>query len=104
MIINTGGIGGFYFHVAEFHGFPRYMNEAGYRRYLKEEMKREISRTRVLLKNPQGAQRKLEELLAKKWTWFLVPQNCAAFAEDVLQAGGTNAGLFSNCPRAETFK
>lgn len=104
MIINTGGIGGFYFHVAEFHGYPRYMNEAGYRRYLKEEMKREISRTRVPLKNPQGAQRKLEELLAKKWTWFLVPQNCSAFAEDVLQAGGTNAGLFSNCPRAETFK
>jgi hypothetical protein len=44
------------------------MNETGYRRYLKEEGKREIRRTRVLLKNPEEAQLKLEELLAKKWT------------------------------------
>ncbi len=26
------------------------------------------------------------------------------FVEEVLQAGGTSAGLYSNCPTKETFK
>ena len=104
MLINTGGRGGFYFHIAEVRGFPRYMNEMGYQRYLTEERRHEIRRTRVILKNPEGAQRKLEQLLAQKWTWFALPNNCAAFTEDVLQAGGTDAGLYSNCPIAESFR
>ena len=104
MIINTGGKAGYYFHVAEVRGFPRYMREIGYQRYLKDEGKKEIRRTRVVIKYPDASQLKLEQLLAEKWTWFLLPHNCAAFAEEVLQAGGTNAGLYANCPTAESFK
>jgi hypothetical protein len=102
-IINAGGIGGHYFHVTGFHAYPRYMNDAGYRRYLREESKQEIRRHIVIIRDPDGAQRKLDELLAKKWSWFVLPHNCAAFVEDIIQAGGSKAGLWSNCPRAEAF-
>ena len=33
-LLNIGAVGGYYFHVAEVYGHPRYMVEAGYRRYL----------------------------------------------------------------------
>lgn len=46
---------------------------------------------------------KLEELLAAKWTWGVLPHNCASFVEEVVQAGGSDAGLYSNCPALETF-
>jgi hypothetical protein len=96
---------GYYFHVAEARGLPRYMRgDAGFQRYLKEEGKKEVSRTRVFLKDPEAAHRKLEQLLAENWTWFILPHNCASFAETVLQAGGTTAGLYSNCPAAEAFR
>ena len=104
MLLNTGGRGGWYFHVAEVRGYPKYMNEAGYQRYLKENGKREIRRDFVALKKPYASNLKLQELLAKKWTWFLLPNNCANFVEDILQAGGTSAGLYSNCPTKERFK
>jgi hypothetical protein len=104
MLVNAGGRGGYYFHVAEVRGYPRYMREAGYLRYLKDEGKKEIRRVHVKLKNPEGAQLKLEQLLAQKWTWFVLPHNCAAFAEEIFQAGGTDAGLYLNCPTAETFR
>jgi hypothetical protein len=90
MLLNTGGYGGWYFHVAEVRGLPKFMNEAGYQRYLKENGKREIRRVFVPLKNPDAANAKLEEPLAKKWTWFLLPNNCGNFVEEVLQAGGTS--------------
>ncbi|MCB2262984.1 MAG: hypothetical protein LGR52_08610 [Candidatus Thiosymbion ectosymbiont of Robbea hypermnestra] len=104
MLLNTGGKGGWYFHIAEVRGLPKFMNEAGYQRYLKENNKREIRRTYVKIKDPAASNRKLEELLSKPWTWFLMPNNCAGFVEEVLQAGGTSAGLYSNCPTAETFR
>lgn len=104
MLLNTGGKAGYYFHVAEVRGFPRYMNGQGFQRYLKEEKKAELRRTRVPLKDPAAAHRRLEELLAKRWTWFVLPNNCARFVEVVLQAGGSDAGLYMNCPTAETFK
>ncbi len=98
------GVGGWYFHVAEVRGRPKFMGEAGYQRYLTENGKKEISRTFVKIPDPGACNRKLEELLLKQWTWFLLPNNCVSFAEDVLQAGGTKAGLYSNCPTRETFK
>ena len=58
----------------------------------------------VSIQNPDASNRKLEELLAKQWTWFVLPNNCANFVEEVLQAGGTSAGLYSNCPTLETFR
>jgi hypothetical protein len=104
MLLNTGGGGGWYFHVAEARGRPKFMGEDGYKRYLAENGKKEISRTFVKISDPGACNRKLEELLLKQWTWFLLPNNCASFVEDVLQAGGTKAGLYSNCPTRETFR
>jgi len=104
MLLNTGGRGGWYFHVAERKGQPRFMREAGYHRYLKEHGKRELRRTHVLIPNPDGAHGKLEQLLAAQWSWFVLPNNCASFVEDVVRAGGSTAGLYSNCPSREQFK
>lgn len=53
--------------------------------------------------DPDAAHKKLEELLAKQWTWFVLPNNCASFVEDVVKAGGSNAGLYFNCPTRERF-
>ena len=101
MLLNTGG---WYFHVAEVRGRPKFMDEDGYKRYLAENGKKEISRTFVKIPNTNAANLKLEEILLNQWTWFLLPNNCASFVEDVLQAGGTKAGLYSNCPTRETFR
>ncbi len=104
MVLNVGGHDGWYFHIAERKGYPRYMGESGYQRYLTENGKVEISRTSVSLTHPQRAMAKLMELLSKKWSWWLLPNNCATFVEEVLQAGGTTAGLYSNCPAREVFR
>lgn len=52
----------------------------------------------------RGAHGKLEQLLAAQWSWFVLPNNCASFVEDVVRAGGSTAGLYSNCPSREQFK
>ena len=102
MLLNTGG--GWYFHVAERRGNPRFMREPGYRRYIAEHRKRELRRTFVPIPKPEASHRKLEELLAKQWSWFVLPNNCASFVEDVVHAGGSTAGLYSNCPSLEQFR
>jgi hypothetical protein len=56
LLLHTGpNRGGLYFHVAEFHGRPRYMNESGYGRYLREAGKTELRRRYLSLPNPRGA-------------------------------------------------
>lgn len=104
LILNTGGVGGMYFHVAGAHTFPRKMTEAGYRQYLKQSDKKELKRFSVTISNTSGAMLKLEELLAGKWTWGVLPHNCASFVEEIVQAGGSGAGLYSNCPALEDFE
>ncbi|MES2740348.1 MAG: hypothetical protein V4754_05285 [Pseudomonadota bacterium] len=101
-ILNTGG--GWYFHVAGPDNVPRFMREPGYLRYLKENGKREIRRSFLKIPNPIAAHRKLEELLAKRWLWLGLPHNCAAFLEEIVQAGGSKAGLYFNCPTIEEFR
>jgi hypothetical protein len=97
--------GGWYFHVARAYGLPRQMqNEELYQQYLKENGKREITRYEIRLPNPEGAARRLEELVGKAWVWAVLPNNCAAFVEDIVRAGGSSAGLYSNCPRLERFR
>ena len=54
--------------------------------------------------NPVASQWRLEELLVDPWTWLILPNNCAHFVEEVLQAGGSKAGLYSNCPSKEVFR
>lgn len=103
LLIHTGQRrGGFYFHVSEFHGYPRYMNESGYRRYLSEAGKTEIRRRSLSLPNPDNALVYLEGLMANKWTWLVVPNNCVAFVEKVIEAGGGTWSSFSNCPDIAT--
>lgn len=102
MLLNTAG--GWYFHVAEIRGRPRYMREEGYKRFLRENHKHELSRTSLHIPKPMAAHNKLEELLSKPWNWYVLPNNCASFIEDVIEAGGLDLGLISNCPSRETFK
>lgn len=100
-LLNTGG--GWYFHIAAIHDVPKFMRTEGYQRYLRENGKRELRREIIKIANPAGSHRKLEEILATQWTWCVLPHNCASFVEDILSAGGSSAGLYSNCPRLEHF-
>jgi hypothetical protein len=93
-----------YLHVAGVRTQPRQMDAAGYRRYLKETGKREIKRFRVPITKPDDAMRRLEILLSKKWLWGVLPHNCASFVEDIVEAGGSSAGLYLNCPTLERFQ
>lgn len=101
-LLHTGG--GWYFHVAGSNDVPKFMSEGGYKRYLTETGKKEIRRWIVPLPNPAGAHQKLEELLAKQWLWLLLPHNCVSFVEEIVLAGGSDAGMYLNCPRLEAFK
>jgi hypothetical protein len=103
MLLNVGGCGGWYFHIAEVQGLPRAMGALGFQRYLRENAKREVGRVAVPLKEPLRAMARLEQLLVQRWTWFVLPHNCVRFVEVVLQAGGAPAGWWSNCPLAEVF-
>lgn len=94
--------GGYYFHVAELHGRPRYMNQEGFRRYLRESGKTELRRLHVEIPRPQDAYRRLQALMSESWTWLVLPNNCVAFAEDVIAAGGGEWASASNCPAVAT--
>jgi hypothetical protein len=103
--------GGYYFHatgdptasgVKKALGYPMYMNDSGYRRYLKEAGKRELRRRKVDLPNPAGAELFVERLLSDKWLWAVLPHNCVSFVEEVINAGGGTWGSYSNCPALAT--
>lgn len=108
LLIYTAKGGGYYFHVIgdvsasgvinKIHAFPKYMNDAGYRRFLKENGKRELRRRQIKLPNPSGALLYIERLLSEKWWWAILPHNCVTFVEEVITAGGGNWGSSSNCP------
>jgi hypothetical protein len=72
-------------------------------RYLKETGKHEIRRWIIKLPTPRGAHQKLHDLMTEQWLWLVLPNNCASFVEEVLQAGGSKAGMYFNCPSAEPF-
>ncbi len=77
-----------YFHVAELRGSPKCMTAAGYPRYLKENGKSEIRRRILSHPMPANAATYLEDLTANTWTWGAIPNNCVAFVEEVIAAGG----------------
>ncbi len=99
--------GGYYFHavgdpggtgLGKLVGYPLYMNDAGYQRYLSSNSKTELRRRQVNLPNPAGASDFIERRLADTWTWGVLPHNCVAFVEAVISAGGGSWGSYSNCP------
>jgi hypothetical protein len=109
MLIYAAGKRGYYFHVAGnaisnyLTAYPHYMDDAGYRRYIKESGKRELRRVKVAMSNPDGALLYLEEVMSKKWTWGVLPNNCVAFVEELVKAGGGDwGGSYSNCPALAT--
>jgi hypothetical protein len=105
MLLNVGGYAGKYFHAAGgvYHR-PLMMDAAGYARYLKENNKKELNRRRISIPKPRAAQAKLEELMIKKRVWLVLPNNCANFVEEVIQAGGSKMGLYLNCPTMESMQ
>ncbi|MGH8557355.1 MAG: hypothetical protein ACRESZ_07805 [Methylococcales bacterium] len=90
----------YYFHVGgPGRLFPRWMDEAGYTRYLKENNKREVWRVHIPdINKPIATRRELKKQLNEKWTWGVLAHNCVGFAETVIQAGGSKAGLIFNTP------
>ena len=101
-ILNVGGVNGHYLHIAgDGYARPYYMDAKGYQRYLSENKKKELSRQYVKVPKPLKAQQRLDELAAKPWLWMVLPNNCASFVEKILQAGGAEGGLYSNCPAME---
>lgn len=88
MLLNTGGKGGAYFQVAGVVTRPRWMDEAGYRLYLKENDKTELRRIPVYIPHPERSQLKLEQILSESWTWGAVVHNCETLVEEIVVAGG----------------
>lgn len=99
MLLNTGGPGGTYFQVGgELDGIPRFMNEAQFQRYLKENNKTIVTVRRVNIPQPEKSQLKLEEILSRRWFWGGVIHNCESLVEEIIMAGGgpqLHRGLFS---------
>ncbi|UXH80109.1 hypothetical protein [Roseateles amylovorans] len=104
MLLKVGDGAPFYFHVAGPYMRPQYMRELDFRRYLRESRKTVLSQRPVKITKPDAAQFKLDQLMSKKWLWLMAPNNCASFLEEIVQAGGSTAGLYLNCPTLERFK
>lgn len=88
-------------HIPGVYGYPAFMREAGYRRYLMENKKHEIRRLDAQITNPSRAYARLLQLMANKWFWKVLPDNCASFVKEVVAAGGGNLTVLLNCPDQE---
>ncbi len=71
-------------------------------RYLKEAGKTELRRLRVDLPKPNDAFLYLERLMSERWNWAVLPNNCVAFAEEIIKEGGGTWASGSNCPTVAT--
>jgi hypothetical protein len=101
-----------YFHVAGtgvreafgIYAYPKFMREEGYNLYLKENQKREIRRLNAQITSASGAYSKLMLLMAEKWFWKVLPDNCATFATEIIRAGGGDLSVVLNCPDQEVIR
>ena len=96
VLLNCGGEGGYYFHAATVRSRPKYLDEAGFQRYLQESDKKVRRRIPFCLPYPQAAKRRWQELMSQVWRWSLFERNCARFVEEVLWAGGAPVLLETN--------
>jgi hypothetical protein len=105
MLLNIGGHGGTYTHVLGgdrfpwINGYPYFMNQKGYERYLRENKRMELKRVQVNVPNPAKAKRKLNKLKYQQWFWKGLTDNCVSYVETILQAGGAGFDLQPNCPK-----
>lgn len=102
LLIYSSDNGGYYFHTAGPYAHPKYMTNAGFQTYLADTRKIEIRRIKVELSDPQGAYAKMEQLLAKKWLWGVLPNNCVGFVEEIIRAGQGDWSSLTNCPAIAT--
>jgi hypothetical protein len=102
-----------YFHVAGqgvreavgFYAFPKFIrSDANFYRYLSENGKREIRRLDAKFTDPSSAYQKLIDYMSNKWFWGVLPHNCAAFAKEIITAGGGDLNVLLNCPDQEFVK
>ena len=83
-------------------GYPKFMRgDSNFYRYLTDNGKREIRRVDVHLRNPAAAYQKLMALMADKWFWGVLYNNCAVFAREIVVAGGGSLEVLLNCPDKE---
>ncbi|MCF6235866.1 MAG: hypothetical protein L3J70_05765 [Gammaproteobacteria bacterium] len=94
----------YYFHVSGVYSHPMYMNASEYKRYISQNKKTELFRTRRILINRKAARDKLKSLLSEKWLWLIVPNNCTDFVEEVIGSGENDFGIISNCPTQLAIK
>lgn len=87
-----------YFHTSGAWHYPRFLTETGYQNYLHKAGKRELKRWPVQLPAPEGAYKKLLELLRTQWKWSPHEKNCVAFIETIVRAGNSDAGMLVHCP------
>jgi len=99
-----------YFHVAGqgvreaygVWGYPKFMRgDSNYYKYLADNGKREIRRLNAHIKDPGAAYRKLESLMADRWFWGVLVNNCASFVKEIITAGGGSLEVLLNCPDKE---
>lgn len=94
MLLNTGGPQGNYFQVVAGSGLgavyatPRYMDAAGYQRYLRETGKKELNRYSVTIPRPASSEAELEWILSRPRWWLGAWHNCEEMVEDIIVAGG----------------
>lgn len=101
ILLYIGGGFGHYFHFngPSLFDYPRYMDsQSGYERFLKDDGKHELIRRFATIPHPDKAATRLHELLNRKWLSLLVSHNCAAFAGEVLRAGGNFYDMPDHCP------
>ena len=105
----TSSTNSWYFHVAgqgtrEFWGvwaYPKFMREAGFNQYLQENGKHEIRRLDTQIQDSDAAYQKLTQLMAGKWFWGVLLNNCASFVKEIIAAGGGDLSVMLNCPDQE---
>lgn len=98
-----------YFHVAGdgihelygVYGYPKFMRESQYNRFLRDNGKHEIRRVDAKIINPSSAYKKLSHLMTSKWFWKVLPDNCVTFIREIVSAGGGDLKVMLNCPDQE---
>lgn len=98
VLLNLGGKGGHYLHIADWQRRPFYLDESHYQTYLAVNHKTEIKRYRMSVPFPHHALTKMEQLISREWQHLIAWHNCATFVEMILKAGGVPFSIVANCP------